>query len=467
MLPRHAPLRRTGTAILAGLLFAFACGDESEPANGDTRKRDAAPADGPRGREPDAPAADDDDHGDDDDANGDTPSVVVEVPSLGARDSGTDTDDDIADDDDSMSVDDDGADDDGASADDDVSFDLDASIMDAGLDAGSPDASLADASLPDASSGEDDAGSGAPAQGGSGGTNAGGGPGMAGSNAGGSGGSSTGGAGTGGGGNAGSGNAGNGNAGNGNAGAGNGGTGGARPCDGECGTDDPVLGAQPRLCCDDQCVNPYNDPNNCGECGKECGPNQICRDGGCITRPCQTICVIGQCCGADCCTGGEICCESMGPIAGTRCMSPNAAGTCPVGCAPLCECLSPGTGIATARGEVPIEDLAVGDLVYSVHDEAIVLVPLLQAESRPVEGHHVSRLSLSDGTVLEVSEGHPMGDGTSFGSLSVGDMRGSLTVMAIERIPYQHGFTFDILPDSSTGTYFAGGMLMGSTLFEP
>jgi hypothetical protein len=325
--------------------------------------------------------------------------------------------------------------------------------MDAGLDGGAPDASL-----PDASTGDDDAGSGTPSDGGGGGTNAGGGPGAAGSNAGGSAGSSNGGSSTGG----------TGNGGSNTGGAGNGGAGGApdRPCDGECGTDDPVLGAQPRLCCDEQCVNPNNDPNNCGECGKECGANQICQDGGCVTRPCQTICVLGQCCGTDCCTGGEICCDSMGPVGGVRCMTPNATGTCPVGCAPLCECVSPGTRIAAARGEVPIEELRVGDLVYSVHDEAIVLVPLLQAESRPVENHHVQRLSLSDGTVLEVSEGHPMGDGTSFGSLAVGDVRGSLSVTAIERIPYQHGFTFDILPDSSTGTYFAGGVLMGSTLFE-
>jgi hypothetical protein len=148
-------------------------------------------------------------------------------------------------------------------------------------------------------------------------------------------------------------------------------------------------------------------------------------------------------------------------------MTPNSAGTCPVGCAPLCECVSPGTLIATASGEVPIELLQVGDLVYSVEDEAIVLVPLLRAESRPVENHHVVRLTLSDGTVLEVSAGHPMGDGTSFGTLEVGDVRDALTVIAVERIPYEHGFTFDILPDSSTGTYFAGGVSIGSTLFEP
>jgi hypothetical protein len=157
----------------------------------------------------------------------------------------------------------------------------------------------------------------------------------------------------------------------------------------------------------------------------------------------------------------------MGPLGGVRCVMPEPGGTCPVGCAPLCECVSPGTQIATASGEVPIEALQPGDLVYSVNDDGIVLVPLLKAESRPVNNHHVRRLTLSDGTVLEVSEGHPMGDGTSFGSLEAGDVRDSLTVVLVERIPYEHGYTFDILPDSSTGTYFAGGLLIGSTLFEP
>lgn len=31
-------------------------------------------------------------------------------------------------------------------------------------------------------------------------------------------------------------------------------------------------------------------------------------------------------------------------------------------------------------------------------------------------------------------------------------------------IPYGHEHTYDILPDSDTGTYVAGGVLIGSTL---
>lgn len=37
-------------------------------------------------------------------------------------------------------------------------------------------------------------------------------------------------------------------------------------------------------------------------------------------------------------------------------------------------------------------------------------------------------------------------------------------IISAEVVPYQHAFTYDVLPGSSTGTYFAAGALMGSTL---
>jgi len=41
-----------------------------------------------------------------------------------------------------------------------------------------------------------------------------------------------------------------------------------------------------------------------------------------------------------------------------------------------------------------------------------------------------------------------------------------VVVMSAELVPYAHAFTFDILPASETGTYVAGGVLIGSTLQE-
>jgi hypothetical protein len=33
-----------------------------------------------------------------------------------------------------------------------------------------------------------------------------------------------------------------------------------------------------------------------------------------------------------------------------------------------------------------------------------------------------------------------------------------------EMVPYRYAYTYDILPGSSTGTYVASGLLIGSTL---
>ena len=39
-----------------------------------------------------------------------------------------------------------------------------------------------------------------------------------------------------------------------------------------------------------------------------------------------------------------------------------------------------------------------------------------------------------------------------------------MRIEAVARIPYQHAFTYDILPASDTGAYLAGGVAIGSTL---
>jgi hypothetical protein len=37
-------------------------------------------------------------------------------------------------------------------------------------------------------------------------------------------------------------------------------------------------------------------------------------------------------------------------------------------------------------------------------------------------------------------------------------------VARVSTVPYEHPFTYDILPGSESGTYFASGALIGSTL---
>jgi hypothetical protein len=73
-------------------------------------------------------------------------------------------------------------------------------------------------------------------------------------------------------------------------------------------------------------------------------------------------------------------------------------------------------------------------------------------------------LQLADGRELFVSPNHPTYDGRIMTDLKVGETYDGSTVKSIEFIPYKYQFTYDILPDSQTGNYFANGILVGSTL---
>ena len=133
-------------------------------------------------------------------------------------------------------------------------------------------------------------------------------------------------------------------------------------------------------------------------------------------------------------------------------------GACPI-------CAAPDTPIATPVGDRPIASLAVGDFVYSVDHDAIVAVPLALVGRTPVASHHVMRVVLAGGAVLQVSPGHPTANGRSFGDLTAGSfLDPQHEVLAAELVPYAYDATYDILPASSTGTYFAAGASIASTL---
>ena len=138
---------------------------------------------------------------------------------------------------------------------------------------------------------------------------------------------------------------------------------------------------------------------------------------------------------------------------------------CP-SCCPICA--APDTPVATLHGERPIASLRVGDLVYSVDDGAIRAVPVLRVGHTRVHAHHVMQLVLEDGRRLEVSPGHPTADGRTLGELGPGSLLDEQhRVVEATLVPYRHAATYDILPASSTGTYFAAGALIGSTLHQP
>jgi len=128
-------------------------------------------------------------------------------------------------------------------------------------------------------------------------------------------------------------------------------------------------------------------------------------------------------------------------------------------------CAAPNTPIATPSGERPIAELAVGDLIYSVDGAGIVTVPIVRTGSTSVVRHSVVRLVLEGGSVLEISGGHPTADGRLFSDLAAGDkLDPEHAIVSAEIVAYGYDRTYDVLPESSSGAYFAGGALVGSTL---
>jgi hypothetical protein len=133
---------------------------------------------------------------------------------------------------------------------------------------------------------------------------------------------------------------------------------------------------------------------------------------------------------------------------------------------PMCPiCLAAGVGIATPNGAVPVEDIRVGMAVWTT-DLSGRRIPGVVVKTGHMEsplGHEVIRLALADGRTVLVSPGHPTGDGRTVGDLREGDAFDGSTVTAAILIPYR-GITWDLLPWGPTGTYFANGVLLGSTL---
>jgi hypothetical protein len=130
-------------------------------------------------------------------------------------------------------------------------------------------------------------------------------------------------------------------------------------------------------------------------------------------------------------------------------------------------CTSPDTPIATPDGERPVASLQVGDLVMSVDHGRVRAVPLVRVSHTPVTNHHVVAVTLANGRVLHISEGHPTAEGRLFRDLAPGDRLGDVPVVSLKSIPYDHDATYDIEPASDTATYFAAGAEIGSTLRFP
>jgi len=138
---------------------------------------------------------------------------------------------------------------------------------------------------------------------------------------------------------------------------------------------------------------------------------------------------------------------------------PSGGPNCPI-------CLARGTLIATPDGDVPVEELTAGMSVWTMDSDGTrIAAPILRVGSAPVPTtHRVVRLVLDDGRSLSASPGHPLSDGRRIGQLRPGDLVSGARVLRADLVLYGEPRTFDLLPSGATGSYWANGILLGSTL---
>ena len=130
------------------------------------------------------------------------------------------------------------------------------------------------------------------------------------------------------------------------------------------------------------------------------------------------------------------------------------------GCLPSC------TTISVPGGSMPITELKPGMPVFTLDLHGKKVVSRIELVSKVlVPGDHMMcHLILDDGRELHVSAGHPTADNRRIGGLSAGDVLDGAEIISIVKIPYDLGYTYDLLPSGETGLYWADGVLLGSTL---
>jgi hypothetical protein len=133
--------------------------------------------------------------------------------------------------------------------------------------------------------------------------------------------------------------------------------------------------------------------------------------------------------------------------------------TCPI-------CLAKGTLIDTPSGPVPVEQLCAGMAVWTVGELGKrIAAAVVETTMTPVPAlFQVVRVGLSDGRDVTAAWRHPTAAGRALGEYHAGDTLDGALVTVVERVVYQGGATYDLLPGGPTGLYWANGILLKSTL---
>ncbi|MDO8689034.1 MAG: Hint domain-containing protein [Dehalococcoidia bacterium] len=135
--------------------------------------------------------------------------------------------------------------------------------------------------------------------------------------------------------------------------------------------------------------------------------------------------------------------------------------TCPI-------CLAAHTRIDTPVGPVAVEDLGVGDAVWTLDTtgERVAATILKTVRVFAAPDHQMVHIVFNDGRELWASPGHPTTDGRTMDDLRPGDLLGGGHITRLERVSYDQPATYDLLPSGGTGFYWANGILIGSTLAD-
>jgi hypothetical protein len=138
---------------------------------------------------------------------------------------------------------------------------------------------------------------------------------------------------------------------------------------------------------------------------------------------------------------------------------PTGAPNCPI-------CLAAGTLIATPSGNTRVTDIKPGMLVWTTAKNGMrIAMPVVKIGSIQVPaGHLMVHLVLADGRELLASPGHRTSDGRQLGVLAGDDALDGSTITTWELVPYAGDRTYDLLPAGPTGTYWANGIQLSSTL---
>jgi hypothetical protein len=131
--------------------------------------------------------------------------------------------------------------------------------------------------------------------------------------------------------------------------------------------------------------------------------------------------------------------------------------TCPI-------CLVASTQIDTPTGSVSVAQLQAGMTVWTSGPGGTrQAARVLRVASMTGGPGFLVHLGLADGRQLWVSPHHPLPDGRRVGDLVRGDQVDGSQVVLDQLLP-SSAATYDLLPAGPTGTYWANGILLGSTL---